>query len=130
MTIFILWFVLSILVGVGASNRGRSGGGWFFLALVISPIIAGFALVMVGRLESAQRPSERVCPFCKGPVDLDATRCRHCQSDISATAMSFSEAASYRKEIESSEWRERAIPLAVIVGVVVLVWFLSMVSGK
>lgn len=44
---FLGWLFLSIAVGVYASNhRGRSGFGWFLLALLISPVIA-FILVLV-----------------------------------------------------------------------------------
>lgn len=43
-----LWIVFALIVGAGASNRGRSGFGWFLLALILSPLLAGFALVVVG----------------------------------------------------------------------------------
>jgi hypothetical protein len=35
---FFFWFVFAIVVGVAANARGRDGGGWFFLALIISPL--------------------------------------------------------------------------------------------
>jgi hypothetical protein len=40
MGIFIIWLVLAFLVGIAASSRGRSGAGWFLLAVIISPLIA------------------------------------------------------------------------------------------
>lgn len=44
---FILfWFGFCIAVGVFASNKGRNGFGWFFLAVLISPMIAGIALAL------------------------------------------------------------------------------------
>jgi hypothetical protein len=43
--IFLFWLVASIVVGVIAKSRGRSGIGWFFLATLISPIL-GLILVM------------------------------------------------------------------------------------
>ena len=39
MEIFFLWFICSVLVAVFASNRNRSGFGWFLLSLFISPLI-------------------------------------------------------------------------------------------
>jgi hypothetical protein len=39
MGIFIIWLVFALLVGIAASSRGRSGVGWFFLAVIISPLI-------------------------------------------------------------------------------------------
>jgi hypothetical protein len=40
MSIFIAWLVFAFLVGIAASSRGRSGAGWFILAVIISPLIA------------------------------------------------------------------------------------------
>jgi hypothetical protein len=40
MGIFIIWLVFAFLVGIAASSRGRSGAGWFLLAVIISPLIA------------------------------------------------------------------------------------------
>jgi len=48
MWIVILWVVFSFLVAAGARNRGRSGFCWFVLAAVISPVLAGLALLLVG----------------------------------------------------------------------------------
>ena len=57
MTLFAIgfWIALSSVVGVAASSRGRDGGGWFVLALVISPLIAGLLVVALPRLDSPSR---------------------------------------------------------------------------
>ena len=39
------WFIISIVVGIAASSRGRSGFGWFLLAVLISPILALLFLI-------------------------------------------------------------------------------------
>jgi hypothetical protein len=49
MDFFIAWIVVAIIVGVVASSRGRSGVGWFVLAFVISPFIAGLLLLVLPR---------------------------------------------------------------------------------
>ena len=36
----------AFVVAAAANSRGRSGFGWFVLAIVISPLLAGFALVL------------------------------------------------------------------------------------
>lgn len=47
MTFILGWIVFAVLVGVLANRRGRNGVGWFFLSLIISPLIAGlFVLVL------------------------------------------------------------------------------------
>jgi hypothetical protein len=40
---------LSIIVGVAANTRGRSGFGWFLLSLIISPILAGLLVLALPR---------------------------------------------------------------------------------
>ena len=42
----IIWLVLTFVIGVAAERRGRSGFGWFLLALFLSPLIAGILLAV------------------------------------------------------------------------------------
>jgi len=81
-----LWLVLSILIGIGASTKGLSGFGWFLLALLLSPLIAG--LIVLG-LPSRKAPqakfayaARRPCPFCAEPVLVAAKLCPHCRSEL------------------------------------------------
>ena len=46
---FLLWVGFAIVVGVVASNKGRSGFGWFVLALLISPLLAGLIVLAMQR---------------------------------------------------------------------------------
>src|ERR1700761_5757965 len=46
-TMFILWLGFSIAVGIGANTRGRRGVGWFFLAVLITPPLAGIVLLVL-----------------------------------------------------------------------------------
>ena len=47
----IVWLVLCIFIGVGASKRGRSGFGWFMLSALLSPLVGGIGLLMCGNKE-------------------------------------------------------------------------------
>jgi len=50
-TLFLLLIgniILSLVVGWAASQRGRGSMGWFFLSLVISPILALIVLMAAG----------------------------------------------------------------------------------
>jgi hypothetical protein len=85
MTLFILWVGLAIVVGVVAASRGRSGGGWFVLSLLVSPAIAGiaFALADLRRRSSRHAASrESKCPHCAGSIDAKAIVCHHCRREI------------------------------------------------
>jgi hypothetical protein len=49
--LFLIWLGLAIVVGVAASYRGRNGVGWFFLAVVITPLIAGLLVLVAPVIE-------------------------------------------------------------------------------
>lgn len=66
-----------------------------FVTEVINFLIMAFVVFIVIRelnklhkkneapSEPAPVPHEKVCPFCKSTIDLDATRCPHCTSQLS-----------------------------------------------
>jgi hypothetical protein len=54
MELVIFYFGLAIVVGVAANTRGRSGGGWFLLSLVITPVITGLLVLALPRVEGQQ----------------------------------------------------------------------------
>ena len=66
-----LWILLALAVGILAAREfGRSGLGWFLLALVLTPL-AGLLLFL---LPARRQP----CPFCAELVQPAATVCRFC----------------------------------------------------
>ena len=46
--IFIIWFILCLAVANCASDRGCDGVWWFVLSILLSPIIAGGFLLILG----------------------------------------------------------------------------------
>jgi hypothetical protein len=52
--ILVLWIGLAIAVAIAAGTRGRSGAGWFFLAVLISPLIAGLIVLALPSLALSQ----------------------------------------------------------------------------
>jgi hypothetical protein len=60
------WVVLAAIIGAAAGSRGRSSVGWFVLAVLLSPLIAGLLLAILpdlhtrGLLESLARDSSAV----------------------------------------------------------------------
>ncbi len=48
-----LWFLFAIIVAVAANTRGRSGIGWFLMAVILSPAIAGLLVLALPWRESA-----------------------------------------------------------------------------
>jgi hypothetical protein len=82
--IFIVWLLLSCLVAAYANRRFRSGIGFFFLSLFLSPLV-GLVLVAVGRSDP-QRQGLKKCPACAEFIKGEALRCHFCGFDFTAPA--------------------------------------------
>src|SRR5262245_56998962 len=79
MEIVLGWFVFSIVAGVIASSKGRSGVGYLLLSLVLSPlsgIILAVAVPSVG--EFRRHDTHLRCPDCREFVLNEARVCKHC----------------------------------------------------
>jgi hypothetical protein len=48
MTAVIVWIVFSALVGLYADSKNRSGIGYVFLSLLLSPLIGFFVVAIAG----------------------------------------------------------------------------------
>lgn len=81
MEIAFFWFVGSIVVGIIAGAKGRSGFIYFVLSLLLSPLLIGILAIALPAAAGEQRatPNTHVrCPDCRELVYADAVRCRHC----------------------------------------------------
>ncbi len=76
--------------------------GLFITELINFLIMAFVVFIVIRELNALYRkpeapapaadPHEKVCPFCKTKIDLDATRCPHCTSEL--PALEVAEAAA------------------------------------
>ena len=67
----LVWVGLSAVVGACARWQQHSALGWFFLSLIISPVIAGVFLLSRGQ-------GRTTCPHCHDLVDKEEIFCRTC----------------------------------------------------
>ena len=58
MWIFICWIIFSFCVAFLADKRGRSAGGFFLLAILISPLIAGIIVLCIEDLQATKERSK------------------------------------------------------------------------
>lgn len=97
MEIFLLWLVLSILVAVFANNRGRSGILYFFISIILSPLL-GFLVALISGDATKMK-----CSNCGQKIDISAKVCPYCSDSKVKTQK--------RKEDDSSKKENRIVKI-------------------
>ena len=89
----VIWTVVAIVGAIVANNKRRSGVGWFFLCLILTPL-AILVLLALPTLKAAEAQPVRlveqspeptkICPLCAEAVKLAAKICRFCRYEFPA----------------------------------------------
>jgi hypothetical protein len=83
--ILVIWIALSLLAGYVGGNKGHSGVAFFFLSLILSPLIGlVWALVAkdINNEVALKKGDLKKCLHCAELVQLEATRCKHCGGEL------------------------------------------------
>ena len=97
MWFWVIYFVLSIFVGAYARKIKRGEVAWFFMSLLLSPLIAFVILVAAG----PPKESLKKCPKCAEEVKAEALVCRFCGFDFSKPTVSHPESIPPVKKANS-----------------------------
>ncbi len=82
---------LSVVLGSGEGAATLSYG--LFISAVINFLLIAFVIFCliksinkmkdkIAKKEEEEEASTKVCPFCKSEIDIAATRCPHCTSEL------------------------------------------------
>jgi hypothetical protein len=84
------WGILSLIVAYVAGQRGRGPSEFFFLSLIISPLLA-FLILIALPIKNPDEEKKVKCPHCHGLIDQNVECCMHCRRDIvwAVTRMDF-----------------------------------------
>ena len=86
--VLISWLAFAILGAVIAGAKGRSAVGFFFLGLLLSPLLSIIAALIVKpnqkvlEREALWKGESRKCPFCAELIRSEATVCRYCSREL------------------------------------------------
>lgn len=88
-TVIFGWLVMAAIVAMAASSRGRSAIAWFGIAVLISPLFALIAVLVIGppkviRIGVPQKPDTMACPRCAETIKRAALICRFCRHEMPA----------------------------------------------
>ncbi|MDX8392877.1 MAG: hypothetical protein R8K53_10000 [Mariprofundaceae bacterium] len=78
---------MSIIAGVIASNKGRSGIGFFLLSVILSPLIGIIAALVAGankanvEEKTISSGEGKKCPYCAETVKQEKI-CRYCNKEL------------------------------------------------
>jgi hypothetical protein len=126
MSLLVIAALLGLIPAFIAQSKGRSFGAWWlygFLLFIVAIIHVLFVTQRntVGTVASDSTGPMRDCPYCAEPVKYQATKCKHCGSEIES--MPIPEPKYNGTQIAWSR-------IAILIGGIALLAIISGIIGK
>lgn len=80
--VILIFGIIGLSIADNAQKKGKSWSTFFWLSLLISPIITGLIVASISPEQGKIVPGTKACPKCAEPVKIEAILCKHCGSDI------------------------------------------------
>ena len=84
-----VWIALSFIAGAIGSNKGRGSFSFFFLSLILSPLV-GIIAALIAKPDQKKLDESKIasgdskkCPFCAEVIKAEAKVCRYCSRELS-----------------------------------------------
>jgi hypothetical protein len=117
----VFWLGGSALVGVHSHKRGRSGGSWFALSLITSPLLAW--LIMVSLKKRANDVA--MATAAQSQMFFDALT-----PEAKARVIEAQEQREAKKQADTlAYYRQRRLAVWVVLGFIALVYVMNSVIG-
>lgn len=104
--------VLSPLVGLAASKKGRNFWAFFWLSVVIGLLIPALIVATMNPSESKADAQQKTCPKCAENVKSAAVICRFCGHEFGRFATPTQTSESPSNEIQPHIGEAHLVPLA------------------
>ena len=78
----LIFGMIGLVIADHAEKKGKSWSTFFWLSLLISPLVTGLIVATISPEQGKIIPGTRACPKCAEPVKTEAVLCKHCKSDI------------------------------------------------